>query len=167
MRYIRLLLILTVLILCTVLPGRGSGKDKPDTDKQRSYMGFDKSEYTLVAEEDTHGGFLGDGSYYLILDCSSNAEKACGIVSEWKPLPLSENLDLIMYGGVRDGKAYQYMLAEEAHWPKIEHGYYKFMDEQSDDPADDSGLLDRYSFNFELAAYDTDANMFYFFRFDT
>ena len=145
-------LLIAVLVLCIVLSGCGFG-----ANRHQLYMGFDKSEYTIVAEEDN----------YLILDCSSNAEKALDIAREWNPMPLSENLNLIMYGGVRDGMTYGYELAEEAHWPKIEHGYYKFIDEQSDDPADDSGLFGRYSFNFEIAAYDTDTNLFYYFRFDT
>ena len=152
MRKKKIGLLIAVLVLCIVLSGCGFG-----ANRHQLYMGFDKSEYTIVAEEDT----------YLILDCSSNAEKALDIAREWNPMPLSENLNLIMYGGVRDGMTYGYELAEEAHWPKIEHGYYKFIDEQSDDPADDSGLFGRYSFNFEIAAYDTDTNLFYYFRFDT
>ena len=152
MRKKKIGLLIAVLMLCIVLSGCGFG-----ANRHQLYMGFDKSEYTIVAEEDT----------YLILDCSSNAEKALDIAREWNPMPLSENLNLIMYGGVRDGMTYGYELAEEAHWPKIEHGYYKFIDEQSDDPADDSGLFGRYSFNFEIAAYDTDTNLFYYFRFDT
>ena len=153
---------LIVLLLCTVFSGCGSGLNKPHL-----YMEFDKAEYTVVAEEDTHGGFHGDGSYYLILDCSSNVEKALNIVREWKPIPLSANLSLIMYGGEKNGTTYGYKLAEEAHWPEIVHGYYKFVDEQSENPADDSGVLDRYSFNFEIAAYDTDTNMLYYYRLDT
>ena len=152
MRKKKIGLLIAVLVLCIVLSGCGFG-----ANRHQLYMGFDKSEYTIVAEEDT----------YLILDCSSNAEKALDIAREWNPMPLSENLNLIMYGGVRDGVTYGYELAEEAHWPIIEHGYYKFIDEQSDDPADDSGLFGRYSFNFEIAAYDTDTNLFYYFRFDT
>ena len=162
MRKKKIGLLIAVLVLCIVLSVCGFV-----AYRHQLYMGFDKSEYTIVAEEDTHGGFHGDGSYYLILDCSSNAEKALDIAREWNPMPLSENLNLIMYGGVRNGMSYRYELAEEAHWPKIEHGYYKFIDEQSDDPADDSGLFGRCSFNFEIAAYDTDTNLFYYFRFDT
>ena len=133
----------------------------------REVMGFEKADYRIVEERDTHGGFHGDGDYYLILDCSSNSEMALNIARNWDPLPLSENLNLIMYGGERDGITYMYSFAEEAHWPVIEHGYYRFRDDQAKDPADDSGLLTRYSFNFEIAAYDTDSNMLYFFRMDT
>ena len=133
----------------------------------REVMGFEKAHYRVVEEEDTHGGFHGDGCYYLILDCSSDPDTALDIARDWSPLPLSENLNLIMYGGERGGITYMYSFAEEAHWPMIEHGYYRFRDDQAKDPADDSGLLTRYSFNFEIAAYDTDSNMLYFFRMDT
>lgn len=159
-------LLFAVVMFCVFLSGCGFGASRQQ-NRQKLYMGFDKTEYTIVSEEDTHEGFLGDGSTYLILDCSAKAEKALDIVSEWNPMPLSENLDLIMYGGSRDGVYYGYELAEEAHWPKIEHGYYRFVNEQSDNPSDDSDLFDRHSFNFEIAAYDTDTNLFYFFRFDT
>lgn len=56
------------------------------------YFGFAKKDFSVVNELDTHGGFLGDGSYYFILDCSNNEEKALKIVKNWKRLPLSENL---------------------------------------------------------------------------
>ena len=153
---------LCIITLAAVLAGCGYGKND-----HHVLMGFDTSEYTVVEEEDSHGGFHGDGSYYLILDCSANPEKALSIVSEWSPMPLSENLNLIMYGGEKDGVTYVFKLAEEAHWPMIEHGYYKFYDEQAGDPADDAGVFERHSFNFKIAAYDTDRNIFYYFRFDT
>ena len=40
------------------------------------YFGFSKEDFTVEEEADTHGGFYGDGSYYLILDCSESKEKA-------------------------------------------------------------------------------------------
>ena len=132
-------------------------------------MGFSKSEYTIVEEEDTHGGFLGDGYYYLILDCSANAAKARSIVEDWTPLPLSLNLELIMYGGDIGGVSYDYHLAEEAHWPRVEHGVYKFYDrsDEAADRSDDSELFRRFSFNFSIAMYDLDNDMLYYCRLDT
>ena len=126
-----------------------------------NYFGFSKQQFTVVEERDTHGGFLGDGSYYLILDCSSNTDAALNIVANWNPLPLSENLSLIMYGN--------YGLSEEAHMPAIENGYYCFEDRHSEanDASDDSELFSRASFNFSLAVYDSDTNRLYYFEFDT
>ncbi len=133
------------------------------------YFGFAKKDFSVVEELDTHGGFHGDGSYYLILDCSNNEEKALKKVENWNKLPLSENLNLIMNGGNKDGVTYGYELAEEAHIPKIENGYYKFEDRSSEstDSSDDTELFDRGSFNFSIAIYDSDTNKMYYFEFDT
>lgn len=134
-----------------------------------THFGFSKNDFIVVEEENTHGGFHGDGSYHLILDCSNNTETALKIVNNWNRLPLSENLNLIMYGGSKGGISYGYELAGEAHIPKIENGYYRFMDRyyEAKDKTDDSKLLSRYSFNFSLAMYDSDTNIFYYFEYDT
>ena len=133
------------------------------------YFGFSKREFAVVEEQDTHGGWLGDGYYYLILDCSGNADEALKKVAGWNSLPLSENLNLIMYGGEKGGVFYGYELSETAHMPAIKNGYYYFVDRHSEakDASDDSGLFDRFSFNFSLAVYDSDTNRFYYFEYDT
>lgn len=138
-------------------------------EQKEGYFGFYKKDFVVVEEQDTHGGFHGDGSYYLILDCSNNTETALEIVDSWNELPLSENLDLIMYGGEKDGMTYEYNLSEKAHIPKIENGYYYFKDRHSEtkNPFDDSTLFERASFNFTLAMYDRDTNLLYYFEFDT
>lgn len=124
---------------------------------------------SIVGVNDTHGGFLGDGSYYLILDCSDNKEQVLEKVQDWNKLPLSENLNLIMYGGEKDGVKYGYDLTEEAHMPAIENGYYMFEDRHSEskDSRDDSDLFGRYSLNFSIAIYDSDTDKMYYFEFDT
>lgn len=150
------LTLLIALSSCAIAP-------QPD-----DYFGFSKQDFTVVEEEDSHNDFLGDGSYYLILDCSNNIDTALKNIDHWNQLPLSENLNLIMYGGNRDGIAYRYNLSEKAHLPVIENGYYCFLDRHSKaiDSSDDSGLF-RGSFNFSLAVYDSDTNRFYYFEFDT
>lgn len=138
-------------------------------DSRTEHFGFAKKDYSVVEELDTHGGFNGDGAYYLILDCSSNREKALKTAESWNRLPLSENLELMMYGGTKDGVTYGYELAKEAHMPEVENGYYMFEDRHSEstDSADDSALFDRYSYNFSIAVYDCDTDRMYYFEFDT
>lgn len=133
------------------------------------YFGFAKKDFDVVEELDTHGGFHGDGSYYLILDCSENKKEALELIKYWKKLPLSENLELIMFGGEREGITYGYNLSEEAKMPKVENGYYFFQDRSSEstNSEDDSELLNRYSFNFSIAVYDSDTDILYYFEFDT
>ncbi len=131
----------------------------------KEYLGFTKKDFTVTEEGDFEGG----GSYYLILDCSENREQALENVSSWNKLPLSENLNLIMYGGEKDGVSYDYNIAEKANIPNVENGYYFFVDRhsKSTDSSDDSELFNRYSFNFSLAVYDSDTDMMYYFEFDT
>lgn len=137
------------------------------TDITTPYFGFTKKDFSVIEELDTHGGFQGEGSHYLILDCSDNKEKALEIVRDWKKLPLSKNLNHIMYG--EEDINFEINLAEEAHIPKIDNGYYIFVDSQAEgkDNGDDSELFNRYSFNFEIAIYDCDTDRMYYFEFDT
>ena len=139
------------------------------TDITTQYFGFTKKDFSVIEELDTHGGFQGEGSHYLILDCSDNKQKALEIIKNWNKLPLSENLNLVMYDGEKDGVICGYELAKEAHIPKIENGYYIFDNSQlkGKDNGDDSELFNRYSFNFEIAIYDCDTDRMYYFEFDT
>lgn len=155
--------ILLALIFLTALSACFANTHSDD------YFGFSKHDFTVVEEQNTHGGFHGDGFYSLILDCSSHTENALKIVDGWNSLPLSENLDLILFGGEKDGINYGYHLSEKAHIPEIKNGYYCFRDRhsQAENSSDDSDLFRRSSFNFSLAIYDSDTNLFYYFEFDT
>ena len=162
MRCVRL--IIATIIVCIVFSScatAGSG--------QADYFGFKTSVFPVVEEKDTHGGFLGDGSYYLILDCSEKQAEAAGLIQDWKPLPLTENIQTLMYGGVIMGVSYDNRLAEEAHWPVFNNGVYKFVDRHAEavDKSDDANLLSRYSYNFSVAVYDLDTNRLYYFEYDT
>ena len=165
MRYKKLLT--ATIIVCIIFSSCstvGSG--------QNDYFGFKTSVFSVVHEKDTHGGFHGDGDYYLILDCSEKAEQAKELIDGWNPLPLTENLQRIMNmtcSGVEDGVYYSKTLTEIAHWPIIENGVYKFIDRHADaiDETDDTDLCNRYSYNFSIAVYDLDVNMLYYFEFDT
>jgi len=134
---------------------------------EESLLGFSKEDFIVVDEADTHGGFHGDGEYYLILDCSENREKAVENIKGWKKLPLSSNLQLMMYGD--ESGAYGYNLAEVAKIPEVTNGYYYFCDRhaESTDSSDDTNLFARASFNFTLAIYDSDTDRMYYLEFDT
>ena len=133
------------------------------------YMGFDKRDFTVVTEVDTHGGFFGDGFYFLTLDCSMNRENALEHIKDWEKLPLSVNLGFAVYGGEKDGIGYGPLLAETVDIPQIEHGYFCFTDRQSEgaDNHSDAELFNRYSYNFTLAIYDTDTDRMYYWELDT
>lgn len=157
------MLLYLILTSCLFLSSCFSGEE------QYSAMGFSKSEYTIVEEKEDRDSFHGDGYSYLILDCSANAEKARSIIEDWTPLPLSENLELLMYGGEKDGAYYGYDLAEDVNWPRIEHGVYKFYnrDDHVSDRSDDTEVFRGHSFNISIAMYDLDKDLLYYLRYDT
>lgn len=149
-----------LLLALLLLPVCGCG--------EKTVMGFVPDHFTVVEESDSHGGWMGDGLYYLVLDCTENRDEALENVSGWKPLPLSENLRLMVYGGEKDGVRYGY-LEKDVHFPQTEEGWYCFVDRHSEstDSSDDTNLLSRFSFNFSLAVYDAAADRLYYLEFDT
>lgn len=124
-----------------------------------SCFGLNLDDHTVVESLDTHGGFHGDGTYF-ILDCSKNREKALEGVRKWDKLPLPENVDLLMFGKENSW----YKIADEAKMPRVENGYYVFRNRSSNKAAfDESGHIE----NFTIAVYDTDTDMMYYFEWDT
>ncbi len=125
----------------------------------------------IIEYEDSHGGFHGDGSTYakIKLDGKGTEKAILEIKKSWKSLPLSENLSLIMYGGMRDNIEYIYNFADKFKIPHIENGYWLFIDRHSKsiNNYDDTDLFNRNSFNFTLALYDADEKILYYIEFDT
>ena len=128
---------------------------------------FCKEDFVVIEELDTHGGFLGDGAYYLTLDCSKNQEKVTEMIKDWQPLPLTENLNMALY------ERRHYGAYEEKSLSKIENGFYKFIDRHREvsnegmKASDDSNIFNRYSYNYTIAIYDLDTQTMYYFEFDT
>ncbi|MBQ9024165.1 MAG: hypothetical protein IJ105_02970 [Bacilli bacterium] len=130
---------------------------------------IDISDCNIIIDKNTQDWFHGDGEHFVKANCSNASEKLLKQVKSWNELPFSENIGLIMYGGTKDGINYGYELANKIGIPKIENGYYLFIDRHDESKGihDDSELLDRGSFNFSLVIYDKDSNIFYYYTFDT
>lgn len=130
-------------------------------------IGADISSCKIMEDEDTHGGFLGDGDYLVIADCSENKEKILNQISHWKNFSLTKNLEQVVYGFEKDGVEFSKQVPETI--PKIENGYYYFYDRHSEsqNAFSDEGLFDRASYNYTLAFYDMDTDLFYYFELDT
>lgn len=156
------ILSITTILICLVFLFGCTNTQKTLDEEFR----FSKDDFIVVDELDTHGGFLGDGAYYLTLDCSKNQEKVDELIKDWKPLPLTENLNKALYEK-------HYGAFEEKSLPKIENGFYKFIDRHSDvsketiDASDDSNIFNRYSYNYTIAIYDLDTQTMYYFEYDT
>lgn len=153
------------LMLVALFALSGCSTDAPRTDA----FSLSKQGFTVVTAQDTHGGFHGDGTSISVFDCAPHTQAALRIIEGWNALPLPETLQLLLYGGEKDGVSYTFYLAEEASMPTIEQGFYRFIDRHAEaqDAADASALLERSSLNFSLAIYDSAVGRFYVLEVDT
>lgn len=133
-------------------------------------------EYTEILE--THGGFHGDGVTYSTVQFSDDsAVEGIKKSDGWHELPMSENVNILVYGAVTDmdGTEYHngpYFTDDDGNTlaPEVENGYYFFMDRQAEDEDkrfDDSQVLDRNSYNCTVAIYDTDTDTLHYLKLDT
>ncbi|MBM7582373.1 hypothetical protein JOD02_001230 [Caldicoprobacter guelmensis] len=118
---------------------------------------------------DSHGGFHGDGALLYRYTFTAEGEaKFLSYITEqdkWNPLPLSDALNLLMYGETveeSDGR-----FAEEVGLPKVINGYWKVVNKQGHRDIDMKYLETTHSFNFALAIYDVDNKVLYMFEIDT
>lgn len=171
---VMLLIIIALFIIMWIIwliEGFKHGFTVLDSIKKETGINFSICED--IYNDDSHGGFLGDGELVKILNCNNTDILNKIKEKNWKSLPLSENLNLIMYGGEKDGRIYSYNLAEENNIPKIETGYYYFIDRYAkyygdlSDIHSDEKIFDRYSFNFTIIMYDIDKNYIYYYELDT
>jgi len=123
----------------------------------------------IIKNEDTHGGFHGEGERIIVI--KYNDDSINSMLSniqdsgKWSEIPLDENLNLLMYGGRKGDTFYQNEFAKKAGIPKIEHGYYYFINKQTNDQNTD--ILNSPSLNFAIAMFDSDSNTLYYFEKDT
>ena len=120
----------------------------------------------IEKDKDTHGGFLGDGDYFAKIICTDEVDSE--ITSNWKELPLSEELQKVM-NMIRYDNDDSYNVYGNYNIPKIENGYYNFFDRHTDstDNKNDKELNTRSSYNFSLGIYDSGTKTLYYYALDT
>lgn len=164
-KWINIMIIIIICVLAILIPILNRGEDVTKTIKKLAKV--DVSNCEIVQGKDTHSDFLGDGEKLVVYDCSQ--EDILPQIKNWKTLPLSENLNLMMYGGEKEGVTYLYNLASENNIPYIEEGYYYFLNENPESISinGDKNLFNAHSFNFTIMLYDLSTNFIYYFKYDT
>lgn len=173
----RIFLCLSAALAALALLLAGCGDHSLQSEAAEA-LGLDLSAGRVVTENDSHGGFHGDGAACLKLAFADGAlAEAIAADPAWAPLPLSDVTAALAYGCTveRDGVSMTwgpYLTDGEGRClvdPAVENGWYRFIDRhsQSGDPADESGVLGRGSLNFTLALYDADRNELYYLTLDT
>ena len=102
------------------------------------------------------------GEGMLVIDCGGKEEKLLAQTGAWSALPLSKNLQEIVY---------EWGLTERNTPPRIENGVWLFYDRFSDtdgfDRRSDERLTSRPAQNFSLLIYDSDRSRLYYYEMDT
>lgn len=126
--------------------------------------GIDIEKCSIEEENDTHGGFLGDGESFLKINCSNIDDLRD--FSNWKKMPLSSFLKEALELWKCDD-----CLLNSERYSIFENnsGYYYFVDRNSEatDIYDETTINERYSYNFSLVVYDENNKIFYFYGLDT
>lgn len=163
---------LIIIILFVVFYNNNSANNSTQ-EKISDKLGIDVSGGTEISQNDTHGGFLGDGMYFASIGFSDNTVlNQISENSNWRVTPLTENLSTLVYGTISDNGRFGPYLTNEngkAVIPNIQKGYFYFVDRhsQSTNRHDDTNVLNRHSFNFTFAIYDTDTHILYYVEYDT
>ncbi len=154
---------LFMLVFC--LTACNSQEPKSDIANE---LGIDVSSGSEASNLDSHGGFHGDGTTYIVLNFPDN--KILEQIKEstqWKSFPLDETARALVYGISDEESSVGPFLSDESGnplVPEIQNGYYLLIDRHSDKETD---ILKRASFNFTLGLYDTDTDTLYYCKLDT
>ena len=148
-----------LIAVCFILLLTGCGNQKSDQSYLKELCGLDIAGSTVIARQDTHGGFLGDGVLVSEISCAAISDSVTQQMDDWRMLPLSETLQM---------KWTSYDLSQKYGIPDIDNGYYLFINRQSvSNIYDDTNLLGAPSDNFTLLLYDLDSDTLYLIEIDT
>ena len=126
---------------------------------------IDASEGTVVNSYDDHSGFHGDGTSYVVLSFENDElEQGIAAPGGWHQLPLTENLETLIYGTRTDTTSIGPCIG--ITMSRAERGYWYFYDRQGE-TTDDGDVLNRGSFNYTFALYDAEKDLLYYCEYDT
>jgi len=157
--------IILIFIISLILPVFFSQSINKRMSKS---LGIDIPGNIEIDYEDTHGGFHGDGETIANIkfgkSIAENIRKEMADNTDWNSLPLSESLEIMMYGGVKEGTDYTYNFAELLSMPRIVNGYWFYEDRQPESTLSrgNQDLIPLLSYNFTIAIYDLDTDTLYY-----
>ena len=134
-------------------------------------LGLDVSKGEEVSHYDTHSG-NGDGTSCFVLRFSDkNVLEQIQESAQWNAFPMDEIVTALVYGISDDTSSIGPFLSDENGEPlvpDIQQGYYLLLDRQTvADQSETTDILQRASFNFTLALYDTQTDTLYYCELDT
>lgn len=158
------------IVLVFVFSLVACGAQSPQ-DMVSEALGVDASTGSTMSSMDTHSG-NGDGVSCVVLHYDGDEMiKQIKADTAWKPFPLDETVQTLVYGVSDETSSTGPFLTDEdgeTLVPAIQNGYYRLIDRQAEPgKATGTDILNRASFNFTVGLYDTDTNTLYCCELDT
>ena len=94
-----------IILMAALTLFLGSCARAGDMDEKAKPLGIDISSAEIISEEDDHGGFHGDGTTFIRLDCSgTDIYDQIRNGENWTPFPIDDTVKALVYGiEIREG----------------------------------------------------------------
>lgn len=146
------------LALCLLLGGCGGAK-KDELHTLCTDVGLNLNSARVLSDDDSHGGFHGDGVRLAVICFDEAADEALLESADgWSLLPLSDAVSRLLYEQIEG------IYPSDARMARVANGWWYFLDRAADQSRP---LNARYSYNFTAAIYDADTNTLYYCKVDT
>ena len=157
-----LLFIAYILLILTILLITGCRKTLSPNDYIKEKINIDISNCIVIRDIDNRNIF-NLGETIIEANCKYDKEKIENQLKEYNKLPLSENINKIMYDEQQN-----YKLGINNKIPEITNGYYFIIDRynKKEIKYNDENLLKQASLKFTLVLYDIDTSTFYYLEYD-
>lgn len=163
MNKVKLLLLLITTILLTSCKPHFSA-----SDYLKEQINIDITDCIVLRDNDSHNIF-GIGETIIEANCKYDKENIEKQIKDYNKLPLSENLQYIMYQEEKkDENEELYQLAKNNKIPEIKDGYYYFINRYNKRELkyDDKDIFEDISLKFTLVLYDSSTNILYYYEYD-
>ena len=150
----RRILFALILLLMMSVAVRTGGFNLKATPLSREF-GITQENYVTLHEQDSHGGFHGDGLYFVVIDCANNPGEIQTLTADWLPMPMPESL-LHAFGSYAGLNA-----VENGLFELNENCRYYFHNRHSEAAhSGDTDIFKPHSVNFSLAIFNPGNNTF-------
>ena len=168
----KIFLAIGLVFLTVGIFGCGRDRAKEALREVGRELNLDMAGGELLAEEDGHGGFHGDGIFFAAVRfADGEMEEMLESDGSWAAFPANETVQALLWGyEFEDGRYGPYLTDGDGNplIPSVENGYYWLHDRQViDGQAGGADILHRGSFNFTEGVYDSDTGILYCCKMDT
>ncbi|MDO5564902.1 MAG: hypothetical protein Q4F88_06715 [Eubacteriales bacterium] len=158
-----LILLIAFPVIDMIIKNNSSSNDRIIYQFKKNFEVAIPENVLITNISNSYEGIHNDGEllYTFQFDKHESIEFITNIEHTWNHTPLSDDINILLYGGYKNGINYQYNLGQKIGIPIVENGFWCIV------PKDIDNILLQYSFDFTLSIFDTDTNILYYYKINT